>query len=511
MVTRSPNYVWEQKLKATKAALKEWVKTPPNTFNTYRKEAVQQLADLQLEMEGKDITMQQLEKEQVAQLTSFSSFRKEEEIWRFKSRSLWLKAGDRNIAFFHKQFRACLSRNHISEITSADGIVTKGFAQVKEDVETHFQRLYIEDGMRDEAISNDFLSQIASLVNEDNSSNLMKPFTEEEISNAIWDMEPDKAPGPDGFSAHFYRAYWTIIKSDLLRMAKAFQKKTKVGGSTKSTFLALIPKEVNPATFDRFRPISLCNVSYKILAKLLANRIKTLLSKLISPDQGGFVAGRHILDSVILFQESVHSSCQRKEKGMLIKLDMTNTFDQTEAINNIKTKIASWGGKWLNYAGKLILIKFVLSSLPIYQASFLLAPKTIKDHISQLLRDFLWKGGKGNERKFHLVSWDIVKRPKLEGGLQIRDPNLANIALGGKILWQLYSNKHHPVSQLLQNKDFKGASLRNLQADNVPKGTLLWNLCRTGLATFQNQLYKVPGNGANITIWQDKIMGNSPL
>ena len=83
-------------------------------------------------------------------------------------------------------------------------------------------------------------------------------------------------------------------------MEKVFQKKAKVGGSTKSTFLALIPKEVNLTTFDRFRSISLCNVSYKILAKLLANRIKPLLSKLISPNQGGFVAGRHILDNVIL-------------------------------------------------------------------------------------------------------------------------------------------------------------------------------------------------------------------
>ena len=78
----------------------------------------------------------------------------------------------------------------------------------------------------------------------------------------------------------------------------------KVGGSTKSTFHGLIPKEVNQATFDRFRPISLCNVSYKILAKLLANKIKPL----ISPSQGGFVAGRHILDNVILVQESMHSS-----------------------------------------------------------------------------------------------------------------------------------------------------------------------------------------------------------
>ena len=91
-------------------------------------------------------------------------------------------------------------------------------------------------------------------------------------------MEPDKAPGLDGFSFHFYRACWNIIKSYLIHIVSAFHKKDKFGGNTNSTFLALIPKKANPSSFDRFRPISLCNASYKILAKLLANRFNPLLS-----------------------------------------------------------------------------------------------------------------------------------------------------------------------------------------------------------------------------------------
>ena len=110
-------------------------------------------------------------------------------------------------------------------------------------------------------------------------------------------------------------------------MTKGFLHKAKVGGSTNSTFLALIPKEANSVAFDHFRPTSLCNVSYKILTKLLANRIKQLLEKLISPKQGGFVKGRHILDNVILVQEIIHSSQQHQEQGILIKLDMANAFD----------------------------------------------------------------------------------------------------------------------------------------------------------------------------------------
>ena len=143
-------------------------------------------------------------------------------------------------------------------------------------------------------------------------------------------MEPEKALGPDGFSFHFYRACWHIIKTDLICMVSSFQKKVKVGGCTNSTFLVLIPKEANPSSFDRFKPISLCNASYKSIAKLLANRFKPLLGKLISPLQGGFVKGRHLVDNVIYVQETLHSSFHRKEKGMLIKLDMKNAFDRVK-------------------------------------------------------------------------------------------------------------------------------------------------------------------------------------
>ena len=143
-------------------------------------------------------------------------------------------------------------------------------------------------------------------------------------------MELDKAPSPNGFTFHFYRVCWNVIRKDLLRMVKAFKTKAKVGGNTNSTFLDLIPKESKPSTFNRFRPISLCNASYKIISKLLANMLKLLLRKLISPLQGGFVKGHQILVNVIQVQESMQSSFNINEKGMLIKLDMANAFDRVK-------------------------------------------------------------------------------------------------------------------------------------------------------------------------------------
>lgn len=281
-------------------------------------------------MEGSEITKSQLLNKQKAQFNSFLSFRQEEEYWRLKSHSLWFQARYINTTFFHRKCRACLSQNHISKISNRERGVIKGQSLIKYVATTHYQNLFQEDHSSDDDLVADFLSNIPSLVTADVNVRLVKPFSEKEIVEFIWSMQLDKAPGPDGFTIHFYKACWNVIKLNLLIMVKSFQKKAKVEGCTNSTFLALIPKDINPKTFDRFQLISLCNASYKILAKLLANRLKSFLGNLISPLQGGFVKGRHLIDNVIQVQEALHSSHSWQEKGMLIKLDMSNSFDQVK-------------------------------------------------------------------------------------------------------------------------------------------------------------------------------------
>ena len=111
-------------------------------------------------------------------------------------------------------------------------------------------------------------------------------------------------------------------------MVRKSQSCTKIGGSTNSYFLALIPKEKCACNFSRFWPISLCNTGYKIITKLIASRLKKILPSIIPKNQGGFIKGRNILDNLMLVQEAIHSSSHRKEKGMVIKLDLSNTFDR---------------------------------------------------------------------------------------------------------------------------------------------------------------------------------------
>ena len=128
------------------------------------------------------------------------------------------------------------------------------------------------------------------------------------------------------FPIHLYRMFWSLIKKDPLHLI-SWMSKGKMGGATNSTFLDLIPKEPNPSSIKKFRPISLCNASYKIFSKVLSLRLKEMITSLISPNQGGFISGLHISDNILLVQEAVHSNIKKGEAGMAIKLDLANAFE----------------------------------------------------------------------------------------------------------------------------------------------------------------------------------------
>jgi hypothetical protein len=172
------------------------------------------------------------------------------------------------------------------------------------------------------------LALIQASVHEDVNIKLAREIDQQEIKEDLDQLHLDKAPGPDSFTARFYQHGWNIIKSDLTKLIKKSQSCARIGGGTNSSFLALIPKEKGASSFERFYPISLYNTSYKILTKIIMNRLKNVLPTIIPENQGGFIKGRHIMDNIILVQEALHSSIHRKDKGMIVKLDLENAFDR---------------------------------------------------------------------------------------------------------------------------------------------------------------------------------------
>jgi len=136
--------------------------------------------------------------------------------------------------------------------------------------------------------------------------------------------------------------------------------------------------------------------------------------------------------------------------GIPICLNSLPNSAWTQTLENLKNKLDHWGAFWINLVGHIVLINSVLSALPIFQFSSLLSPQTVKSSISILLGCFLWEGGKKYKKIFHLIKWDIVKKPKENGGLGIKDPTLITIAMGEKVLWNLVSRRNDWWKQVLK-------------------------------------------------------------
>lgn len=172
-------------------------------------------------------------------------------------------------------------------------------------------------------------SASGSVLTTEDSDSLIRPVQFWETSKATGSMSACKAPGPDGFNPLFYHKYWNIIGPSVhLLVQKAFAI-GHIDTELNSTLLVLIPKIGRPESIKQFRPISLCNVIYKVITKVLVNRLKNCIGKLVNPLQASFVPGRHAVDNIIMAQEMVHSIRRSKAKngGMMLKVDLEKAYD----------------------------------------------------------------------------------------------------------------------------------------------------------------------------------------
>ena len=127
---------------------------------------------------------------------------------------------------------------------------------------------------------------------------LMGEVSVEELSRVLHSFQKDKIPGPDGWPVEFFLGFFDFFGEELLSVVEESRKAGFIHGPLNSTFTALIPKKDKPTSFEDFRPISLCNCIYKIIAKVIARRLKSVLSHHISSEQFGFLEGRQIHEAI---------------------------------------------------------------------------------------------------------------------------------------------------------------------------------------------------------------------
>ena len=200
-------------------------------------------------------------------------------MWLQRSRISWLKEGNRNTKFFQSKAIWRARKNKIRELTDSIGVVHSDFAAMGKLTTDYFCNLFSANTSLDAA---PVIDLVQPLVAEEDNIKLCAPFTEKEISDAMFQIGPLKAPGPDGFPAIFFQRNWSTVKDSVIAAVKDFFCTGIMPEGVNSTPIVLFPKIANPTKLSDYRPISLCNVIYKVISKCLVNRLRPLLDDLIS-------------------------------------------------------------------------------------------------------------------------------------------------------------------------------------------------------------------------------------
>ncbi|CAA7031857.1 unnamed protein product [Microthlaspi erraticum] len=312
------------KISSCRQAISKWKKT--NKSNSIKKieEIKAQLEQNQTDLSGTSEEALKLKWDLCA------AFREEEIYWKQKSRVTWLREGDRNTKFFHATTKQRRARNRITKLKRNDGTWAETDDGIERVATEYFQTLFTSSAPNN---FSDALRYVTERVTHTMNVALTKPPSNDEIKRAINEINPEKAPGPDGMTSLFYQKFWEIVAEDVICMVKDFFSTGSLDLSLNKTSICLIPKTERPREMTEFRPISLCNVCYKIISKILCRRLKKFLPSLISETQSAFVAKRLITDNILIVQEAFHALRTNpicKSKFVAIKTDMSKAYDCVE-------------------------------------------------------------------------------------------------------------------------------------------------------------------------------------
>jgi len=329
--SNSVMYRFSKKLKMLKPSIKTMSKNKLGDLTRKTKDAYAILCQAQLEtlLNPSSLTMQT---ESTAYTRWLHLSDLEERYLKQKSKLHWLKVGDGNNKAFHKAATVREICNTIKEIKCQDGSIVDTQEEIKKEAERFFHDFLAHKPTDYQGIPVDDLRELMQYrCSEADGDLLEKEITPEEIKEVLFSMPRDKSPGPDGYTVEFLRETWPIVKQDFVIAVQSFFQYGFIPKGVNTTILALIPKKKTAREMKDYRPISCCNVIYKVISKLIANRLKKLLPDFISPNQSAFVKDRLLMENVLLASEIVkdyHKDTISPRSA--IKIGISKAFDSVQ-------------------------------------------------------------------------------------------------------------------------------------------------------------------------------------
>ncbi|KAL0284647.1 UNVERIFIED_CONTAM: putative mitochondrial protein [Sesamum angustifolium] len=333
-------------------------------------------------------------------------------------------------------------------------------------------------------------------VSDDMNETLIQPFSAEEVRHAISQMYPYILPCPDGMLPFFYQKYWHIVRPEVTSFVLEFLNHQVSDAKINYNYVVLIPKCPKPETMSHFRPISLCTITYKIASKVLANRMKPLLSSIIFESQFAFVPGRLITNNVLVAYEMNHYLAHKYEMlfgqlfghshperglrqgdllspylflfcvealSLLISLAEANGDIRGVAVSRHGPRVSN-----LLFADDTLIFAKPRVGGP-SQVSGSIHPSFHHElsssachEIDSLMSDFVWH--KKGVRKIHWLAWDKVCFSKEVGGLGLRKMSDVNLAMLAKQLWRVVINPDNLIGHILKQRYFPHCELHEARA-----------------------------------------------
>jgi hypothetical protein len=327
-VTGGPMFILSRKLKLLKEKLKLWNKDCFGNVHTAVNTADQNLQEIQHQIQLNGHSDELLNAELVANNELEIALNKQECFWQEKAHLNWHLEGDRNTKFFHRIAKIKTTTKAITTLQDGELVLTDQ-NQIAEHVVSFYKNLFCSNIVLQEQLLADEV--IPNLVTDELNSLLTLLPSHCEIKAAVFALNKDSAPGPDGFGAYFFQHYWDIVQFDVINAVLEFFTTSWILPGFNANIIALLPKTPNAHSIDQYRPIAMANFKFKIISKIIADRLASILPSIISEEQMGFIHDRNIKDCLCIASEAVNLLHNKSFGGNLaLKIDISKAFDTLE-------------------------------------------------------------------------------------------------------------------------------------------------------------------------------------
>ena len=245
-----------------------------------------------------------------------------------RSRIQWYEEGERNSRYFFNLEKRNSNLKSINRLELENNTITEDPTLILQEMKHFYESLYKGNDVQNPEV---YLSNLKTAkISEENYNKINENITESELLKIIKSLQNNKTPGEDGLPAEFYKFFWQDIKTPLLSSFIYSSEKGFLSITQKRGILCLIPKKSDPLKLKNWRPISLLNQDYKIMAKLIAERIKICLHNLIDADQSGFLKGRYIGQNITTVFDIMHFAESENIPAILVSVDFEKAFDKLD-------------------------------------------------------------------------------------------------------------------------------------------------------------------------------------